>query len=184
MPDNDTTKKIQVLQDKVITTETDSFTINGAPFPPSLLFTLGVTQGMTTNTYSYKFYRAGRLTTPLMQVWYTDGSFTTVSKVWVDTTYISTTLGVPEITNTNNNITVYPNPVTNRVVNIDIPNAATGVWSCELVNITGQQVASGNLSVNGNHAQVFIPASLAPGIYYLRISNNRLPIAVKPLTIK
>jgi len=184
MPNGDTTKRLKILKDKVITSETDSFTINGNPFPTALLNVFGVAQGMTTKTWSYCFYRDGRLTTPIMQVWYTNSSFTTVSKVWVDTNYVATVAAVPTIGNTTtNDITVYPNPVTNHVVNLDIANN-NGVWSCQLISVTGQQVAAGNFAVASGHAQVVIPAAVTPGIYYLRINNNGMMVATKPLTIK
>jgi hypothetical protein len=187
LPDSTVTKAINVLQDKVITTEKDSFLVNGSPASTPFMLAMGISQGMTTNTYSYCFYRVGRLTTPLVQVWYTDGTFSTISRVWVDTTYQATlaTSAVPVVANANVSVTVFPNPVTNRIVNIQVANAENGSWSCDLINISGQVVATGNLSLGANQTitQLSIPAALTPGIYYLRISNKGVSVALKALNI-
>jgi len=190
LPYGDTAKNVKILQCKTITTERDSFTLNGSPFSPALLAALGLTQGMTSATYSYQFFREGRLATPFMRVWYTNNNFSTISKVWIDTLYAGTVAPpapsiVPEIININSDVTIYPNPVTGRVVNIAVANASNGAWSCELMNISGQQVvASSNMSLSGGKGEIVIPSGLAPGMYYLRVSNDNRPVAIKAISIQ
>jgi hypothetical protein len=79
-------------------------------------------------------------------------------------------------------VRVYPNPVTGRVVSVDLPDGL-GTWTYELIGITGAIFNSGKLITNGNHSQFTLPSSIISGSYYLRLSNNEKILPVQPITV-
>ncbi|MGI4874977.1 MAG: T9SS type A sorting domain-containing protein [Janthinobacterium lividum] len=68
-------------------------------------------------------------------------------------------------------ISVYPNPSTSGVFNLDVHNAnATGNLSVEVTNQLGQRVYTG--SAHDNFTTVLDLSSLAAGIYNLKVRNG------------
>ncbi len=77
--DNLSSDSINVLEVKVIYKAVDSFFINGSRADSTLLSSFGLKQGQTINsTNEYRFMRANE-TTPLVDVFYTDNTFTTAN---------------------------------------------------------------------------------------------------------
>ena len=168
-----------VLQVQTKTTTVDSFFIGGAPASGTLLSALGVTQGQVTTTYEQNYYRPEEVTA-FANVQFTDSTYTTPTQA---TTHTQRTvnLGVAEA-GAGAGVTIYPNPVNGGEVTITLP-AMAGTWSYELIDMSGKTVAAEALTVSGNVAHLQIPASVAPGICYIRMSNNGKQIAVRAIDI-
>ena len=175
---------MNVLQVRTQITRTDNFYLNGSMTDPllgPLLGILGVTQGAVTKTYAQNFYRMNEVT-PLAYVQFSDSANVTPVRATTHTQRLALPSAVGIVLN-EANIKIYPNPVSGRMLSIELP-AATGEWKYELVNVAGQTVAANMLQVSGNHAQIQFAAALAPGTYYVRIINDGNQVAVKPLEIK
>jgi hypothetical protein len=84
---------------------------------------------------------------------------------------------------TNNGITVFPNPVTNRLVKVSFADQPAGRYSVELIDITGKLIQSKEVNVNGSQQieEVRIPRSVSAGNYLLRINgiNNNISVSNK-----
>lgn len=186
-PSGVTSSYAEVIQVKTITYERDSFTFGAATMPDTLLTLLGLPQGQETRTYSLNFYRVGRIT-PMLKLNYADSSLTTLVSAYVDTlNYVPDSLRPASVafTSLGQDITVYPNPVANHTVNIEVPQAVAGSWSYDIIAISGQVISTGNLPISGGQtrAQVVLPASVAPGSYYLHIRNDGAPVCIKTITL-
>lgn len=186
-PNGNTSAYAEVIQVKTINYERDSFVFGSTPMPDTLLSLFGMTQGKVTNNYSLNFYRVGRIT-PLLKLNYADSDLTTLVSAYVDTlNYVPDSLYPAAIafTSLGKDITVYPNPIANHTVNIEIPQAANGNWSYDVIGISGQVLASGNLSVNGGQtrSQLVLPSAIIPGSYYLYIRNEGAPVCIKTITL-
>ena len=171
-----------VLQVQVTTRTIDSFSLSGSytnPILPTLLSELNVTQGDTTYSYQQKYYRSGEVT-PFATVSYPDNSFSTPTGATTDGERLIDNAVANVINKTG--VSIYPNPVTNNVVTIELP-ALSGAWTYELTDITGRSVATGTLATTGAQAQLSLPAGAAPGIYNIRLNNNGKQICVRSLEI-
>ncbi|MFT7252333.1 MAG: hypothetical protein ACI9FW_002094, partial [Flavobacterium sp.] len=69
-------------------------------------------------------------------------------------------------------IKVYPNPVTNGIVNVQLPEGDYTNYSYELVNVLGQTVMSANIEVLSGNQFSFNTRGLANTWYALRILNK------------
>jgi len=176
---------MDVLQVRTQITRVDSFYLNGGltdPLLPQLLLALNLVQGQQTVTYEQNFYRANEVS-PLASVTFSDAANTTPTGATTHKNRLaSSSVSVANVI-TDNGITVYPNPVTGRELNI-AAEAATGTWSYELVNIVGQSVSANALQMNGGKATVQLPATIAPGSYYIRIANDGRQVAVRAVEVK
>lgn len=176
------TNYMEVLAVKVHTQVTDSFFLSGAPMDPSLLAAVGVDQGAVTHEYAIRYYREGEVT-PLLEVQYTDATYSTEDGAEAHMNRMAPT-GVSNVTGKDNGIAIYPNPVTDRNINVRINNAAAHTWSYELIDMSGRRIAGGNLDNNGDKAQVKVGAENAAGIYQLNILKNGNPAAKQSLIIR
>jgi len=67
-------------------------------------------------------------------------------------------------------ITVYPSPVSGNHINIVFNNLAAGVYVARLLNVTGQEVATAQLSYNTGSLQgIDIPANIISGTYTVEV---------------
>lgn len=73
--------------------------------------------------------------------------------------------------NTKNGASIYPNPVAGTEVNVNLGNAAAGIYGYKMVSTTGSVAQQGALSYNGSSAVVSI-ASLPAGVYVIQFSNG------------
>ena len=167
---------MDVLKVRVTESIEDSFYINGAVPSSVVLSAFGVTEGQVTTTYHDYYYRMGELT-PLADVGFTDGTFGTPNSATTDQSRLAKTTGVAILTN--DDVNVYPNPAVNHAVTVDVP-AGAGAWSYELINISGQKIATGTLSA---HTQVSFPSALATGTYYMTINKDGKQAGVKAISI-
>jgi hypothetical protein len=68
---------------------------------------------------------------------------------------------------------VYPNPVKNSTINLQMQNQPVGKYNFQLTNTAGQVIYNGtmnNSSSNGTIA-ISVPAQLNTGIYQLQVVN-------------
>ncbi|MEI8280468.1 MAG: T9SS type A sorting domain-containing protein [Bacteroidota bacterium] len=169
-----------VLQVKRVNIQQDSIFVNGTPAPAALLTAAGVSQGQLTYTYTMDFYRANEIV-PLGSFTFTNNVFDTVSAATIH--YERIPLSISSIAY-NDNINIYPNPLTGNTIHVAVPSAAAGTWSYELINIMGQVIANNTLTLNADQADIHLSAPLAKGIYYVRLNNNGQQVTVKALSIE
>ena len=186
---------IDVLQIKSDITLKDSFFLtvrNGVPADSTQksLFSLflandaGLSASTHTHQYTkYSFMRVGELH-PLVTV-YTGYNDTFITKIEVHKDH-PWPLDVMNPSVTEEALKVYPNPVTGRIVNVSLSTPQEGNWGCDVLNVMGQVVATQalNLDMGNTTARVNLPASVAPGTYYLRFTRNGELMAVKPVTVQ
>ncbi|MES2778025.1 MAG: T9SS type A sorting domain-containing protein [Bacteroidota bacterium] len=69
---------------------------------------------------------------------------------------------------------VYPNPVTQRILNLQFNKVERGIYTLQVFNALGQPVFSRLLNYNGVNAPIAIvlPAAIARGIYSLQLQNS------------
>ena len=70
-------------------------------------------------------------------------------------------------------LSVYPNPVTNGVINLQFTNQPGGIYSLRLLNVSGQVIASKQIIHNGNNQTENIKwdHKLARGVYDLEVTK-------------
>lgn len=155
---------------------TDSFFINGVAATQAELDIFDLDQGQVTTYYRDYFFRAGEVV-PMLTIHYTDGSRNSVvtgppsARSLAHTQRLSPS-SVNGVT-LNNNYSIFPNPVKGGgTLNIDLKdNNANGKWSYNLINISGQEVAVGNLNLSGGKTNITLP-NLPTGIYYIQATNG------------
>ncbi len=83
-------------------------------------------------------------------------------------------------------ISIYPNPVENKKINLLVKNHTAGVYKVQLINNLGQAVYNGKLEIADNleeHA-IQLGKTVAPGNYQLRIIDSKNKSAVIQAIIK
>ena len=182
--DGTTSGYMDVLQVKRTVTRIDSFFIGGSPASGVILTMLGVTQGQSHNYYQYRFYRANEVT-PLAEVLYPNAGFTTPDSAFIHTQRLAIKTAV-NIVSFDNEVKLYPNPVDGNMVSIDVPSIQNAHWSYELINISGQNIASDKLPLNSSqtHAAITFSRKPASGIYYISLINNNQVVSVKHIEIR
>jgi hypothetical protein len=158
---------LDVLQVKTVTQTIDSFFLSGSPMPVTLLSALNFTQGKQDTVYAQNFYREQEVT-PLANVVFRDAGYTQPYKA---TTHIQRLkpVGVPEMKA--GNISIYPNPLTERVLTLQLPASPAG-WTYELVSLGGAIVQSGNIVPAKNTAQLEVAGAVSAGIYFLQLTDG------------
>lgn len=73
----------------------------------------------------------------------------------------------------NDNIRVYPNPVTNKQFRIDFSDLIAGSYAISVVDVDGKSILSKMVAINGklNTIAVDLPAAISSGIYVVRITG-------------
>ena len=71
-------------------------------------------------------------------------------------------------------ITVYPNPITGNVINLQFIGQSAGTYNVRLYNADGQMVYSNPIMVNGGNSVQALPVNqqLAKGVYQLEVKNG------------
>ena len=84
-----------------------------------------------------------------------------------------------------NTITVYPNPLRNSLLGIQLNNALAGTYALRLYNLTGQLIWKNDISNEGlsNGRVLKLPAGIAKGIYKLNITMPDGTFRVKQVFI-
>ena len=154
---------MDVLAIDRIETVSDSFFLGGAPAPPTLLAAFGLTQGQQITTYDRKYYRDGEYR-GLLEIEYQDAAFTKPIEIITHNQRLKPT-SVDELKL--QGISIYPNPVTNSSFTVRVKGTQKEL-SYQLLNITGQQVAAGNVPANGN---ISLQDNLPAGIYVIKLTD-------------
>lgn len=71
-------------------------------------------------------------------------------------------------------VTVYPNPITNKQVNVQLSNLSKGNYSIEVYNNLGQAILSKAIQFDGGSTSLSLqlPTSVNAGLYRLSVSNG------------
>jgi photosystem II stability/assembly factor-like uncharacterized protein len=79
-----------------------------------------------------------------------------------------------KVGNNDNFITVFPNPVTDKTITVQLNNMAKGLYKIELFNSVGQSVYANSVNhPGGSLMQAFqLPGTMPEGIYTLHIITN------------
>ena len=75
--------------------------------------------------------------------------------------------------NSKSSMSIYPNPVTNNIINLQLANQPKGTYHLRLTNSIGQLVhAATMLSGSTNTTlSINVPGKLTPGIYSLEVND-------------
>lgn len=173
-----------VLQVKTTLSLKDSLYINGQPAPAPLLTSLGVTQGQTNTVYQKNFFREYEML-PLVNVTYSNATYTTIEDVSFHSQRLPFPDNVSEVPNNAIVAKVYPNPG-NGIFTIDVAEANESAWSYQVTDITGKVINSNNLDINSNKtkAEVNLSSVLVPGNYILSVQQDGLTVAASKLVIQ
>ena len=76
-------------------------------------------------------------------------------------------------------IYIYPNPVTQGTLNVQLTAIEKGIYTVSLYNNAGEKVAEQQITYNGNGAPVNInlPKVLATGAYTLKVQNDKVKMS-------
>ncbi len=82
-------------------------------------------------------------------------------------------------------ISIYPNPITNKTVNLQTMNLAPGKYNVALIYPGGvmQQLKSIEVTEAQGYEQIYLPKQLNPGIYRLRVSGLDNTVITKTITV-
>ncbi|HRO41531.1 MAG TPA: T9SS type A sorting domain-containing protein [Flavipsychrobacter sp.] len=175
---------MNVLMVKHMEKQVDSFFLNGAPAPPQLLSAFSLTQGLATEVNEVSFYRAGEIT-PLVRVSYFDTTFTQaqISEIEVHTNRLANPASISDVTKYGK-IALYPNPLTGNQLTISLDDKAVRTLQYDVMNINGQIIAKGNVSMNSGKGYVGMNEAKSTGIYYVRLYSDGQLLTTLPLSIQ
>ena len=71
-------------------------------------------------------------------------------------------------------MSIYPNPIAGRIMNVQLSNIAAGTYSLSMINAKGQQVMEQPLQHAGGSvtSTIQLTSTIASGIYKLRLTGN------------
>ena len=80
---------------------------------------------------------------------------------------------------------LYPNPVSSgRQLTIRLSSAANGNYTYRLSQVTGAVAEQGAITARGsNELNITLPATLANGVYWLTLSNDKGETATAPFRL-
>lgn len=165
---------VPVLQVRRTITATDSFFLNGSPAPQALLDAFGLKQGKPENFYAINFIKQDELD-ELIYIYFDRSPFQTVNEVEIQENrleqYVVT--GLTDLS-VQNAINVYPNPIVDNSITVDLPTNQSGDYTYSLKDIFGRNIADGAINTN----IINLPSGLAKGNYILTISNNNAVVSI------
>lgn len=167
---------MDVLQMKEEHATADSFFIGGSPAPPSLLAAFGLFQGQVTQLSYLNFGRKGEYR-ELVQINYTDNTYTTMTSCSVHKQRLPKPVGVSNIQK--QDISIYPNPVANNDFTVKVDGINSNI-NYELYNMVGQAVANGQVPANG---VVSLQTALPSGTYFVKLQTADGAYGVKQISI-
>lgn len=183
---------VDVLQLKTDYTQVDSFLCTNSPINQQDRITIfknfmgnfsGVdTPAIITQYTKLSYMRAGEIH-PMVTVFMND-TFVYKIEIHTNNPWPAT---VPQATaEQHNKVNIYPNPVSGRMVNVEVPGAENGKWNCQIFNTIGQHVANQALDISSVNyrAEVQIPSVVTTGIYYLHITKDGATVAVKQVEVQ
>jgi hypothetical protein len=157
----------------------DSYYLNGSPAPAMALTPFGLAQGQTITTVKTNFLRALAVR-PLLEVEHSGTTHTSSPKtVYFNAIDLQEDLSVA--TTGLGTVRVYPNPVQDGQLHIDVSANAGSNLNYLLIDVKGKPVLQGSLDAKGGALK--LPRSTAPGIYYLTLTNAEQAKTVVPIEV-
>ncbi|HOY33217.1 MAG TPA: T9SS type A sorting domain-containing protein [Bacteroidales bacterium] len=156
-----------VLLVKRMTVQVDSFYMSGTPAPAVLLTAFGVSQGQSTTSNRYLFWRENAKY-PLMMINFGSNNFTTPTGVFYDGAAQYDPNGISENSNTDFNI--YPNPGDGNFT-IQFDQVINEAFNMKIYDLVGKVVYSQQINPTGNSQQVSVE-NLISGTYFIRIDAD------------
>jgi len=159
---------------------TDSFFVNGAPAPISLLTNLGLVQNKTANSYWDELFRDMEVNALVLYI-YGSNAFSNPSSAEIHQLRVPDPNSVKSIS-ADGRMALYPNPVkAGGMLNIKLKNAPAGEYEYTLSSISGMTTAGGKTMAKGNEPMpVTLPQSLGSGIYWLTLRHNGEVVGTVP----
>ena len=136
--------------------------------PGSLMTTLGLVQGKKDTVYDYSFYRKGEVN-PLARVLYRDAGYTQPYKAFKYAQRFVTS--AIEREEAGNQVTVYPNPVKNKKLYLNVPGMKDKC-TYQLIDLTGRIVSSGAEQADHGRCTITLQPAVVAGNYLLRIEGS------------
>jgi hypothetical protein len=74
----------------------------------------------------------------------------------------------------NNNITVYPNPVTDGLVKLSFSNQPAGKYNVQVLDLSGRMISSSDVVVNmkAQVLEIRLPNAIAKGNYFIKVTGE------------
>lgn len=174
------TPPIDVLLVKRYTTEVDSFFLKNAPAPVVLLNAFQLTQGMTTKTGRYMFWRANAKAYALGFL-FGDQNFISATDVLYDKSVELLPTNVQTLTDNNVQSFVYPNPSAtgNFTINFD-----KNIHLLVVRNMLGQEIM--RKEIDNNTVQFSLPTKSIHGMYFYQLEdvNGKMLLVGKLMYVK
>jgi|GEM_PF-6736264 len=164
LPKSITTKRVKALLIVTSITNIDSIYLNGIPAPAPLLSALGVVQGRLLNDSSYYLYTSG-LSYELAVQEFNMGSVSSTD-INRNANNSTSTVGILDA-KAQMNVEVYPNPVTEGFVNINIPLGGSTFY---ITDMSGKIVRTIMYPTAG--LQTVALSDLNPGVYILNLNTG------------
>ncbi|OQA01695.1 MAG: hypothetical protein BWY70_00290 [Bacteroidetes bacterium ADurb.Bin408] len=156
-----------VLLVKRMTVQTDSFYMAGNPAPQPLLTAFGVSQGQTTVTNRYLFWRENARY-PLLVINFGSNNFTTPTGIFYDGEAQYDPNNSIADNNNNSGFDLFPNPSDGNF-SIQLNNAVNEAFNLNIYNMSGQIVHCQQYNSSVNAPDRINAGSLKPGIYFVEI---------------
>ncbi len=175
--------EVDVLMNKSIEYNVDSFYIGGSPAPASILAGFGITQGQITDaSHRYMFLRKGSFMYLAAFLYEGDNTFTTASTYFYSKDINPT--GTKLIDNNTYSTVLFPNPATGNEINMMISGHAVTVDEYTITDMLGRVVKSGKANLKQNMINIPLDNNLPGGAYILSVSDKDKIVATQQFSIK
>lgn len=160
-----------VIMNKIKQTTVDSFYLSGAPAPAPLLSGFGVTQGQTTVSNRYIFYREN-YSTPMAIFNYGSNNYTSPISVFMDAENLQTAGTGIEEAEISHAAVFFPNPTNSGLINVQFVGLSLSEVTYSVLDLQGKVVQSGSTAMNEGNISISLHSALANGMYHVQIQDN------------
>lgn len=160
-----------VIMNKIKQTTIDSFYLGGSPAPAALLSGFGVSQGQTTVSNRYIFYREN-YSTPMAVFNYGSNNYTTPSSVFLEAANLQTSGTSIEEVDIAHAALFFPNPTNSGLINVQFVGLNLPQVNYAVIDLQGKVVQSGSTNMNEGNISIALNAGLANGMYHVQINDN------------
>lgn len=160
-----------VLMDKIIQYNTDSFYLGGAPAPPTLMAAFSIAQDQKNDSnLRYNFYRKGHYNYLYSYYYGSDATFSTPQGQYVHKDGL-TGVGVDDLKNSFTTV-VFPNPATGNDINILVSGKNDIKGSYIVTDMAGRTVQVGEVALVNGTLHIALDNSLVNGNYIINVINT------------